>query len=96
MLSLVATCIIVPSIAQVDADLANRLQFSLDSVCSIYRIKGVSAAVLIPSQGIWEGTLEYLLLAHPFQNKWHLVWEVIPKHLLQHYYLKCNRKECLA
>jgi D-alanyl-D-alanine carboxypeptidase len=56
ILVLIAACNMLPSTAQIDSDLANRLQFSLDSVCSIYRIKGATAAVLIPGQGIWEGT----------------------------------------
>jgi D-alanyl-D-alanine carboxypeptidase len=34
----------------------NRLQFVLDSVCNVYDIKGVSAAVTIPGLGTWEGT----------------------------------------
>jgi len=42
--------------AQVNTQLAQSLQKSLDSVCAIYNIKGVTAAVLIPGEGIWEGT----------------------------------------
>lgn len=53
---MVAACSMLPSTAQIDADLANRLQFSFDSVCAVYRIKGATAAVLVPGQGIWEGT----------------------------------------
>jgi D-alanyl-D-alanine carboxypeptidase len=44
------------SIAQVDPTTATSLQTSLDSVCALYKIKGATAAVLIPGQGIWEGT----------------------------------------
>jgi D-alanyl-D-alanine carboxypeptidase len=42
--------------AQVDPTTATSLQTSLDSVCALYKIKGATAAVLIPGQGIWEGT----------------------------------------
>jgi D-alanyl-D-alanine carboxypeptidase len=42
--------------AQVEPQLATRLQTSLDSVCALYKIKGATAAVLLPGQGIWEGT----------------------------------------
>jgi len=33
----------------------NRLQFVLDSVCTVNHITGVSAAVLVPNGGIWKG-----------------------------------------
>ncbi|MES2780793.1 MAG: serine hydrolase [Bacteroidota bacterium] len=42
--------------AQVTPFIAGRLQFTLDSVCAKYKIKGASAAVLIPNVGIWKGT----------------------------------------
>jgi D-alanyl-D-alanine carboxypeptidase len=41
--------------AQVTPFLAGRFQFTLDSVCAKYKIKGASAAVLIPNVGIWKG-----------------------------------------
>src|SRR6478609_9379246 len=41
--------------AQITPFLAGRLQYTLDSVCNKYRIKGTSAAVLIPGVGIWKG-----------------------------------------
>jgi D-alanyl-D-alanine carboxypeptidase len=42
--------------AQVSPFVAGRLQFALDSVCAKYKIKGTSAAVLIPNVGVWKGT----------------------------------------
>ena len=41
--------------AQISPALQARLQFVLDSVCSLYNIKGASAAVLMPQQGTWTG-----------------------------------------
>lgn len=41
--------------AQVNPALAQRFQTVLDSVCNKYKIKGTSAAVLIPNVGIWKG-----------------------------------------
>jgi D-alanyl-D-alanine carboxypeptidase len=41
--------------AQLLPSFTNRLQFVLDSVCNANRIKGVSAAVLVPNGGIWKG-----------------------------------------
>jgi D-alanyl-D-alanine carboxypeptidase len=42
--------------AQLPPAYTARLQTVLDSVCDRYRIKGVSAAVLVPGAGIWKGT----------------------------------------
>ncbi|MES2560661.1 MAG: serine hydrolase [Bacteroidota bacterium] len=42
--------------AQISPFVAGRLQFTLDSVCNKYKIKGTSAAVLVPNVGIWKGT----------------------------------------
>jgi D-alanyl-D-alanine carboxypeptidase len=42
--------------AQVTPFIAGRLQFTLDSICTKYKIKGTSAAVLIPNVGVWTGT----------------------------------------
>ncbi len=42
--------------AQINPQMAQSLQKSLDSVCTLYNIKGATAAVLVPGQGIWEGT----------------------------------------
>jgi D-alanyl-D-alanine carboxypeptidase len=42
--------------AQVSPFVAGRLQYTLDSVCNKYKIRGTSAAVLIPDIGIWKGT----------------------------------------
>ena len=41
--------------AQISPAISARLQFVLDSVCNKYKIKGTSAAVLIPGQGVWKG-----------------------------------------
>jgi D-alanyl-D-alanine carboxypeptidase len=38
-----------------DSTLASGLQFTLDSIRSAQNFKGVSASVLIPGQGIWQG-----------------------------------------
>lgn len=38
-----------------DSTLASRLQFTLDSIRSARDIKGVSASVLIPGKGLWQG-----------------------------------------
>jgi D-alanyl-D-alanine carboxypeptidase len=42
--------------AQIPTFTANRLQTVLDSVCTKYKIKGASAAVLVPGVGVWKGT----------------------------------------
>jgi D-alanyl-D-alanine carboxypeptidase len=44
--------------AQIPSALQTRLDFVLDSVCTVYNIKGASAAVLIPQYGTnsWTGT----------------------------------------
>ncbi len=56
--SLLLFCLGGPFIvrAQVSSFVAGRLQYTLDSVCNKYKIKGTSAAVLIPNVGIWKGT----------------------------------------
>jgi D-alanyl-D-alanine carboxypeptidase len=41
--------------AQITPFLAGRFQYTLDSVCAKYKMKGASAAVLIPNIGIWKG-----------------------------------------
>jgi D-alanyl-D-alanine carboxypeptidase len=41
--------------AQITPTIDARLQFILDSVCTVHRIKGASAAVLLPNAGIWKG-----------------------------------------
>lgn len=59
LLSLVVFCFLGGASAlkaQVSPFIAGRLQFTLDSVCTQYKIKGTSAAVLIPNVGIWKGT----------------------------------------
>lgn len=41
--------------AQVTPYISSRLQYTLDSVCNKYQIKGTTAAVLIPGMGVWKG-----------------------------------------
>jgi len=41
--------------AQISPEVDQELQSTLDSVCSLYKIKGVSAAVLLPGIGLWKG-----------------------------------------
>lgn len=41
--------------AQVSPYLTGRFQYVLDSVCTKYKIKGTSAAILIPNVGVWKG-----------------------------------------
>lgn len=54
--------------AQLSSDFTNRLQFVLDSVCSRYKIKGASAAVLVPNTGIWKGTHGVSFAGHPITS----------------------------
>jgi D-alanyl-D-alanine carboxypeptidase len=42
-----------------DPDLARRFQRAIDSVGGKYGVQGMSAAVLIPGQGVWLGTYGY-------------------------------------
>ena len=42
--------------AQISQDLQLRLQNALDSICSVYQLKGTSAALLLPGVGTWKGT----------------------------------------
>ena len=42
--------------AQIPAYVAQRLQFTLDSICDHWKIKGTSAAILVPGVGEWNGT----------------------------------------
>jgi D-alanyl-D-alanine carboxypeptidase len=42
--------------AQVPSLIAQKFQSTLDSVCNKYKIKGTSAAILIPNVGVWKGT----------------------------------------
>ncbi len=51
----IALCINVNLFAQVSPELTTRFQNTLDSVCNKYKIKGTSAAVLIPGVGVWKG-----------------------------------------
>ncbi len=41
--------------AQLPAAYASRLQYTLDSLCAKYKIKGASASVYVPGYGSWEG-----------------------------------------
>ncbi len=38
-----------------DPYLANELQSKIDSIRSVYNLKGISAAVYVPDQGVWQG-----------------------------------------
>lgn len=42
--------------AQIAPAFTNALQYMLDSLGKKYKIKGISAAVLVPGMGIWKGT----------------------------------------
>lgn len=42
--------------AQFPSEVADRLQFVMDSVTAKHNIKGVSAAILVPGRGVWKGT----------------------------------------
>ncbi|MHB1277714.1 MAG: serine hydrolase [Bacteroidia bacterium] len=42
--------------AQFPSEVSDRLQFVMDSVTAKYKVKGVSAAILVPGRGIWKGT----------------------------------------
>ena len=56
LLPLVILCAFAEhSSAQISGGLLARYQFVLDSVCTASNIKGASAAVLMPGQGIWKG-----------------------------------------
>lgn len=57
LLLLVFATLVLPSVyAQITPFMQGRLQFTLDSVCNRFKYKGVTAAVFIPGQGVWEGT----------------------------------------
>ncbi|OSZ77971.1 hypothetical protein CAP35_06795 [Chitinophagaceae bacterium IBVUCB1] len=44
------------SYAQIPPAFANHLQYLLDSACAKNKVKGVTAAVLIPGMGVWKGS----------------------------------------
>ncbi len=44
------------AMAQISPNLAGRLQNTLDSICTKYKVKGASAALLLPNVGTWTGT----------------------------------------
>jgi len=46
----------IASQAQIPQAFANHLQYLLDSACAKNKIKGVSAAVLVPGMGVWKGS----------------------------------------
>lgn len=56
ILSLSLVFAAIASHAQIPAAFANHLQYLLDSACAKNKIKGVSAAVLIPGMGVWKGS----------------------------------------
>ncbi len=55
LLVLFLSCISRYAVAQIDPVYAGLLQYTLDSVCKKNKIKGISAAVYVPNQGIWTG-----------------------------------------
>ncbi|MCU0442867.1 MAG: serine hydrolase [Bacteroidia bacterium] len=59
LLLVFATLLLSRVYAQLTPFMEGRLQFTLDSVCNRFKYKGVTAAVLIPDQGIWKGTYGY-------------------------------------
>lgn len=56
LLIIIAIALSMPLKAQLPTELEARLQKVLDSVCTKYKIKGTSAAVLYPGKGTWKGT----------------------------------------
>lgn len=54
--------------AQISSDLSMRLQNALDSVCAVYKIKGTSAALLLPGVGIWKGANGISTEGNPIQT----------------------------
>lgn len=56
ILSLALGISAIASQAQIPQAFANHLQYLLDSACAKNKIKGVSAAVLIPGMGVWKGS----------------------------------------
>lgn len=56
ILSLSLACSALASQAQIPQAFANHLQYLLDSACAKNKVKGVSAAVLIPGMGVWKGS----------------------------------------
>jgi D-alanyl-D-alanine carboxypeptidase len=51
-----------------DLVLAEKLQTKLDSLKTIYNIKGISASVLLPDQGLWKGTTGISIGGVPIQS----------------------------
>jgi len=51
-----------------DPILAEKLQTKLDSLKTVYDIKGISASVLLPGQGLWKGTTGLSNGAVPIQS----------------------------
>lgn len=56
ILSLSLAFAALASQAQIPQAFANHLQYLLDSACAKNKVKGVSAAVLIPGMGVWKGS----------------------------------------
>lgn len=51
--------------AQLPSSLENRLNNVFDSVCSKYRLKGASVAVLVPNNGVWKSTYGFSHAGQP-------------------------------
>lgn len=56
ILSLSLAFAALASQAQIPQAFANHLQYMLDSLCAKNKVKGVSAAVLVPGMGVWKGS----------------------------------------
>lgn len=59
---------IVSAQAQLSPAFTARLQTVLDSVCNKYRIRGVSAAVLMPNAGVWKGVHGISAIGQPITS----------------------------
>lgn len=56
LLAIIVVLHSISSQAQIPAAFANHLQYLLDSACAKNKVKGVTAAVLVPGMGVWKGS----------------------------------------
>lgn len=54
LLSVIAIALVVQADAQLNYTYSKRLDDVMDSVCSRFKIRGASAAIVVPGEGIWE------------------------------------------
>ncbi len=59
ILALISLSTLLKVSAQISPADQTRLQSTLDSVCAAFKLKGASAAVLIPHVGVWKGAYGY-------------------------------------